>query len=333
MTFPLSRRATPALCHALLVLALATPLLHLPTASAQLALPNMGDGADITTSEERRLGDRIIRSLYRDPDYIDDLQLHTYVMDIWLPLVQASKDRGDMSQELQERFAWQVLLGRDKSINAFALPGGYLGVHLGLIGAVTSRDELASVMAHELTHVTQRHIARMIGEEKKSTPLLIAGMILGALAASKSPDAANAMIVGGQAAAIQNQLGFSRDMEREADRIGSSLLAPAGFAPQGAVSMFEKLQYASRLNDNGSWPYLRSHPLTTERIADMQARIPHGQQQAAQPAMEHAMMAARARVLSRPGTDKLRQWSRQPQMPEFANCRPSTKPDSCTRRS
>ena len=318
MTFPLSRRTTPVLRHALLVLALATPLLHLPTASAQLALPNMGDGADITTSEERRLGDRIIRSLYRDPDYIDDLQLHAYVMDIWLPLVQASKDRGDMSQELQERFAWQVLLGRDKSINAFALPGGYLGVHLGLIGAVTSRDELASVMAHELTHVTQRHIARMIGEEKKSTPLLIAGMILGALAASKSPDAANAMIVGGQAAAIQNQLGFSRDMEREADRIGSSLLAPAGFAPQGAVSMFEKLQYASRLNDNGSWPYLRSHPLTTERIADMQARIPHGHQQAAQPTMEHAMMAARARVLSRPGTDKLRQWSRQPQMPEFA---------------
>ena len=296
MTFPLSRRATPALRHALPLLALATPLLHLPTASAQLALPNMGDGADITTSEERRLGDRIIRSLYRDPDYIDDLQLHAYVMDIWLPLVQASKDRGDMSQELQERFAWQVLLGRDKSINAFALPGGYLGVHLGLIGAVTSRDELASVMAHELTHVTQRHIARMIGEEKKSTPLLIAGMILGALAASKSPDGANAMIVGGQAAAIQNQLGFSRDMEREADRIGSSLLAPAGFAPQGAVSMFEKLQYASRLNDNGSWPYLRSHPLTTERIADMQARIPHGQQQAAKPTMEHAMMAARARA-------------------------------------
>ena len=318
--------STRTLCSAARASALAVVLylgmVQLAPVHAQLALPNMGDGADITTSEERRLGDRIIRSLYRDPDYIDDPQLHAYVMDIWQPLVQASQARGDLSEELQERFAWQVLLGRDKSINAFALPGGYLGVHLGLIGAVGSRDELASVMAHELTHVTQRHIARMIGQDKRSTPLLIAGMILGALAVSKSPDAANALIVGGQAAAIQNQLSFSRDMEREADRIGYSLLGPAGFAPQGAVSMFEKLQHASRLNDNGSWPYLRSHPLTTERIADMQTRVPHDHQHAAKPTMEHAMMAGRARVLSRPGVDTLRQWMGLPRMPEFAGLGP-----------
>ena len=306
-----------------MVLALSTPLWHLAPAHAQIALPNMGDGAELTTSEERRLGDRIIRSLYRDPDYIDDPQLHAYVMDIWKPLVQASKARGDMTEELEERFAWQVLLGRDKSINAFALPGGYLGVHLGLIGAVSSRDELATVMAHELTHVTQRHIARMFGEEKKNMPFLIAGMVLGALAASKSPDAANALIVGGQAAAIQNQLSFSRGMEREADRIGYSLLAPAGFAPQGAVSMFEKLQHASRLNDNGNWPYLRSHPLTTERMADMQTRVPHGQTTPPIPTMEHAMMAGRARVLSRPGGDILRQWVRLPHTAEFAQRNPT----------
>lgn len=318
MTFARPSFALSCLQRAVFAVALVLPLWHLAPAQAQVALPRLGDGADITTSEERRLGDRIIRSLYRDPDYLDDPQLHAYVMRIWEPLVQAAQQRGDMSEELQERFAWQVLLGRDKSINAFALPGGYLGVHLGLIGAVTSSDELATVLAHELTHVTQRHIARMIGAEKRTTPLLIASMILGALAASGSPDAANALIVGGQAAAIQNQLGFSRDMEREADRIGYNLLAPAGFAPQGAVSMFEKLQQASRLNDNGSWPYLRSHPLTTERMADMQARIPQHQTQAAQNSLEHAMMAARAQVLSRPGTDKLRQWAAMPQADEFA---------------
>lgn len=312
-----TRWTAPVLRTSLLALALSTPLWHIAPSHAQVALPNMGDGADITTSEERRLGDRIIRSLYRDPDYIDDPQLHAYVMGIWKPLVAASKARGDLSEELQERFAWQVLLGRDKSINAFALPGGYLGVHLGLIGAVSSSDELATVMAHELTHVTQRHIARMFGEEKKNLPFMIAGMVLGALAASKSPDAANALILGGQAAAIQNQLSFSRGMEREADRIGYSLLAPAGFAPQGAVSMFEKLQHASRLNDNGNWPYLRSHPLTTERMADMQTRVPHDQTQAPTPTMEHAMMAGRARVLSRPGSDTLRQWVQQPKTPEF----------------
>lgn len=318
MTTALTRWTAPVLRTSLLVLALSTPLWHLTPVHAQLALPNMGDGAELTTSEERRLGDRIIRSLYRDPDYIDDPQLHAYVMGIWQPLVQAAKARGDLSEELQERFAWQVLLGRDKSINAFALPGGYLGVHLGLMGVVSSSDELATVLAHELTHVTQRHIARMFGEEKKNLPFLIAGMVLGALAASKSPDAANALIVGGQAAAIQNQLRFSRGMEREADRIGYSLLAPAGFAPQGAVSMFEKLQHASRLNDNGNWPYLRSHPLTTERMADMQTRVPHDQTQPPVPTMEHAMLSGRARVLGRPGGDVLRQWLQLPQTPEFA---------------
>lgn len=318
MTPAFIRRFTPVLRVSVLALALTAPVMGVAPAQAQLALPNMGDGAELTTSEERRLGDRIIRSLYRDPDYVDDPQLHAYVMQIWAPLVEAARARGELSAELQERFAWQVLLGRDKSINAFALPGGYLGVHLGLIGAVSSSDELATVMAHELTHVTQRHIARMFGEEKKNLPFMIAGMVLGALAASKSPDAANALILGGQAAAVQNQLRFSRDMEREADRIGYSLLAPAGFAPQGAVSMFEKLQHASRLNDNGSWPYLRSHPLTTERIADMQTRLPHGQSQPLQGSMEHAMLAGRARVLSRPGIDKLRQWIAQPLATEFA---------------
>ena len=281
---------------------------YMAGAQAQLALPSMGDGADLTASEERRLGDSIIASLYRDPDYIDDPQLHAYVLSVWEPLVKAARERGNLSEEISERFAWEILLGRDKSINAFALPGGYLGVHLGLIGAVSSSDELATVMAHELTHVTQRHIARMFGQEKKNMPIMIASMVLGALAASKSPDAANALIVGGQAATIQNQLGFSRDMEREADRIGYTLLEPAGFAPQGAVSMFEKLQHASRLNDNGSWPYLRTHPLTTERIADMHSRVPQGKNQPPQPTLEHALMAGRARVLSRPGIDTLRQW-------------------------
>jgi len=104
-------------------------------------LPHLGDGAELSLSQERALGDSIITSLYRDPDYLDDAPLHAYVMQIWQPLVQAALQRGDLSEELYQRFAWQVLLGRDRSINAFALPGGYLGVHTGLIGAVTHRDD------------------------------------------------------------------------------------------------------------------------------------------------------------------------------------------------
>ena len=294
------------------------------TSLAQTALPTLGDTSELTASAERRLGDRIIRELYRDPDYIDDPVIAEYVQSIWLPLKAAAQARGELSPELDERFAWEILLGRDRTVNAFALPGGYLGVHLGLIGVVTTRDELASVLAHELSHVTQRHISRLMTQQSKQTPLLLGAMVLGALAASKNPGATQALVVGGQALAMQNQLNFSRDMEREADRIGYGLMEPAGFAPQGFVSMFDKLQQANRLNDNGSWPYLRSHPLTSERMADMHSRIPPGGSGAAAAAgtppatFEHAMIAARARVLSNPGVDTLRQWVSEPQGSGFA---------------
>jgi len=294
-------------------------LLAAPSALAQNALPMLGDGAEIAASTERRLGDEIIRSLYRDPDYLDDAVLGEYVQGIFQSLLQAAKARGEMSPELQERFAWDILLGRDRTVNAFALPGGYFGVHLGLIAVVATRDELASVLAHELSHVTQRHIARLIGQQGRQAPWMLGAMVLGALAASRNPEAGQALMVGGQALAAQNQLNFSRDMEREADRIGYSLMATAGFAPQGFVTMFDKLQQANRLNDNGSWPYLRSHPLTTQRIADMRGRLESGTAPATQSStLEHLMMAARARVLMRPGTEQWRQWVNAPQTTGFA---------------
>ena len=283
------------------------------------ALPALGDTSELTVSAERRLGDRIASSIYRDPDYLDDPVLSDYLQSIWQPLMTAARARGDLGPELEERFAWDLMLIRDRSINAFALPGGYLGVHLGLIGVVNTRDELASVLAHELSHVTQRHISRLMSKQSQQTPWLIAAMVLAALAASKNPDAANAAIVGGQAMAVQNQLNFSREMEREADRIGFGVMADAGFDKQGFASMFDKLQQASRLNDSGSYPYLRSHPLTTERIGEVKARLQlEGGATVARPAAAaaaegadsarviHAMMAARARVLAAPGVDGLR---------------------------
>ena len=277
-------------------------------APAPSQLPTLGDGSDMSTSVERRLGDRIAREIYREPDFVDDPVLMDYVQGIWQPLLAASKARGEMSPELEERFAWELMLLRDRTVNAFALPGGYFGVHLGLVAIVSSRDELASVLGHELSHVTQRHISRLISRQGQQTPWMIGAMILGALAASKNPDAGNAMIVGGQAMAAQSQLNFSRDMEREADRVGFGVMTQAGFEAAGFVTMFGKLQQASRLNDNGAYPYLRSHPLTTERIADMQTRqalIKPGLLNATL-TLEHAMIAARARVLSNPGVDGLR---------------------------
>lgn len=258
---------------------------------------------------ERRLGDRIAREIYRDPDFLDDPVIADHVQAVWQPLLAAARVRGDLSAEMAERFAWEIMLGRDRTVNAFALPGGYFGLHLGLLAVVGSADELASVLGHELSHVTQRHISRLMARQGQMTPWAIGAMILGALAASKSADAANALIVGGQAVSAQSQLNFSRDMEREADRLGYGVMTQAGFDGRGFVGMFDKLQQASRLNDNGAFPYLRSHPLTTERIADMQSRQlldgPAAPAPTAISALRHALVSARARVLSNPGPDAL----------------------------
>lgn len=312
MRWKLLRRGWPWLVAAPLCL---TPLAWSHTEPVRApGLPSLGDGGDISLSDERRLGDQIVRQIYRDPAYLDDPVLHSYLMAIWQPLVEAARRRGDMPEELAERFAWEILIGRDRSVNAFALPGGYLGVYLGLIATVSTPDELASVLAHELSHVSQRHIARLITRQNQQTPWVIAAMVLSALAAnaSKNADIASAAIAGGQALAIQNQLNFSRDMEREADRVGFGIMTDAGFDGQGFVSMFEKLQSASRLNDDGSFPYLRSHPLTTERMADMAARVRDPAVERSAPRTPpvspafHAMMAARAAVLSETSADRLR---------------------------
>ena len=316
--FPSIRsRAYPWTLAAVVFMATATSLSLAQTPAATGSLPSLGDNSELSAAAERRIGDRIAVSIYRDPDYLDDPVLGDYLQNIWQPLMAAARARGELNAELEERFSWEVFLVRDRSVNAFALPGGYFGVHLGLIGAVGSADELAAVLAHELSHVTQRHISRLMTQQNRQAPWMIAAMVLGALAASKNPNAASAAIVGGQAVAVQNQLNFSRDMEREADRVGFGVMTDAGFASRGVASMFEKLQQASQLNDNGSFPYLRSHPLTTERIAEAQSRLQLDARASAKPSRQsesdagkarvlHAMMALRARILAGPGVDALR---------------------------
>jgi predicted Zn-dependent protease len=308
--------------HLLLIFSLLVPNLSLGQSAKMTPLLGVGEDGDLSLGAERRMGDAIAKQIYRDPDYLDDPLLNEYVDGIWQSLLQAARAKGELSAEMDERFAWRVMLARDRTVNAFALPGGYFGVHLGLIGLVANRDELASVLAHELTHVTQRHISRAITQQGRQTPVMIAAMILGAVAARKSPDGVSAVIAGSQAVAIQGQLNFSRDMEREADRLGLGLMQPAGFAPQGFVAMFEKLQQSTRLSDSGNFPYLRSHPMTTERMGDMQQRLLIQESKTVkntvvEPTLQHAMMSARARVLAEPGVDVLRLWAAEPQATGF----------------
>lgn len=281
-----------------LALLMALPSLPL---QAQVRLPALGEtaSADLSISAERRLGDQILREGRRDPAFLDDPVLQEYLQSLWDPLVAGARRLGNIDSEIDHAFAWEAFLVRDRSVNAFALPGGYVGVHLGLIALTTTRDQLASVLAHELTHVTQRHIARSIAPQQNASMVAIAALLLGILAASRSNnvDAANAAIMGGQAAAIQGQLNFSRDMEREADRVGFSVLANAGYSTAGMAAMFEKLDTATRLNDNNGFPYLRSHPLTVDRISEARNRTLLAGGAPRPPTIEHALMQARSRVL------------------------------------
>jgi len=283
-------------------LALPAPL----AASAQVRLPSLGESAsdDLSVSTEKRIGEQIMREGRRDPTYLDDPVLLDYLQSIWAPLVAAARERGDIEADTDRAFAWEAFLLSERSVNAFALPGGYVGIHLGLIAITTTRDQLASVMAHELAHVTQRHIARQIAPNQRASMVGLAAMLLGVLAASRgaSADVANAAISGGQAAAIQGQLNFSREIEREADRLGYGMLGSAGFDVIGMSEMFERMDAAQRFTDSGNFPYLRSHPLTVDRLAEARSRTlaPDGRgsgPRLGSAPLLHALMQARARVL------------------------------------
>ena len=269
--------------------------------AAQVRLPALGDAAaeEFSLGTERALGLQIMREIRRDPAYLDDPPLLDYLQRVWRPLVESARQRGEITPETAQLLAWEVFLVRDRSVNAFALPGGFVGVHLGLIAMTASGDELAAVLAHELSHVSQRHIARGVVNAQRTTLLSLAGLILGVLAASRagSSDGVQAAVVGSQAAAAQSQLNYSRDMEREADRVGFGVLTDAGYSPAGMAAMFEKLENATRLNDSGAYPYLRSHPLTVERISEARARTAFAGAASSADPLEHVLMGARARVL------------------------------------
>ena len=282
---------------------------------AQVRLPSLGESAteDFGVGTEKRLGEQIMREIRRDPDYLDDPVLLEYLQSIWQPLVAAARQLGNVEPDIDRQFAWEPFLIRDRNVNAFALPGGYVGVYLGLIALTASGDELASVLAHEMSHVTQRHIARTMVNSQRSSMVGLAALLVGILAAARSnnADVANAAIMGSQAATMQGQLNFSRDMEREADRMGYGVLGAAGFSTLGMATMFEKLDSANRINDSGSFPYLRSHPLTVERMSEARSRALFAGSGKAAPPLRHAMMQMRAKVLMDTDPQTLRRLQEQ----------------------
>ena len=243
---------------------LALVLFIIPAVLAE-GLPDLGDASqsDFTPAQERRLGENIMREVRADRSYYDDAEATDYISNLGNRLVSRGADT---------RQDFDFFLIRDPQINAFALPGGFIGVHTGLILAAQSESEVAGVMAHEIAHVTQRHISRMIAQQKQSQILSIAALAVAILASRASSDAAMAATAFGQAGLVQSQLNFTRDNEREADRVGFQILDRAGYDPHAMAVFFERLQRATRLYESGAPSYLRTHPLNYERIADIQSR-------------------------------------------------------------
>ena len=259
MTF---RRVTPLILSALL--ATSMPV-HCDTSRNEL--PDFGDssGSLISPAQEMALGEEFMRSIRARTTLVTDPDIQSYISRLGQRLVSNSDNPG---------YPFTFFVVDNAAINAFAGPGGYIGVHTGLILTAENESELAGVMAHEIAHVTQRHLLRAYeSANQMSLPTaaaMIAGILLGV--AANSPDAGIAAVSAVQAGNIQRQLNFTRANEKEADRIGIQTLARSGIDPYGMPSFFERLQQSTRLYGNNVPEFLSTHPVTTNRIAESMSR-------------------------------------------------------------
>lgn len=268
---------------------LALTALFIPTVLAE-NLPDLGEASQAVFSpqQERRIGEEIMHEVRADRSYLDDAELTGYLNNLGYRLVANSPDN---------RRAFEFFLVQDETLNAFALPGGYIGVHTGLIIASQSESELASVLAHEIAHIEQKHLSRIIAGTQQNSLTTLAAVAVAILAARSNPQVANAALATAQAASIQTQLNFTRDHEREADRVGLQILEHAGFDTHAMPAFFERLQKVGRVYDNNAPAYLRTHPLTTERIADVENRVAPLPYKQVKSSLEFQLLRAKLRAM------------------------------------
>jgi len=254
--------------RALTLLAISAVVFVSGAGADDIQLPDMGSPADaiLTKTTEAQIGRSIMRSIRLSGQVVEDPQINEYINEIG-HRIAAQTNEGD--------YEFTFFVVNDPRINAFALPGGYIGVHTGLIDATRNENELAGVLAHEIAHVTQRHIARAIHANSRqsilSTALMLGALILGA--AGGGGDAVQGAMAIAQGTAAQQQINFTRNNEYEADRIGIGALAEAGFDPHGMNSFFEVMSRQEFGAPDSRLPeFLRTHPVTTARIAEARAR-------------------------------------------------------------
>ncbi len=261
-----------------------------------LDLPDLGESARTTLSEleEVRVGREVMRQMRQHRDFVTDAELGNYLNTLGERLAASSA-----KPYLQLEF----FAVRDPSINAFALPGGFIGVHTGLLTASRNESELAGVLAHEIAHVTQNHIARLVDSQRSSGLTTLAALAVAILAARSNPEVAQAAVTTAQALSVQSQLDFTRENEKEADRVGFQNLERSGYDPAGMASFFERLMTQSRFQDNSAPTYLRTHPLSHERMADMQHRLTGLPYRQHQDSLEYTLL--RAKLMAEEGEPQL----------------------------
>lgn len=251
-------------------------------------LPDIGDNAgNISLAQEYRTGEAVIRNIRRAGGVLDDPLIQGYLNELGYRLVAPS--------ETQQIFHFFLI--KDSSINAFALPGGFIGINAGLILATKSESELAGVMAHEIAHITQRHHARQYEQGSNSIPIiaaLIAAMVLG----SQNNDIGHAALASAAAGSAQQQINFTRENEKEADRIGINLLINAEFNPNGMADFFDTMDKQSRFYGDSIPEFLRSHPVNPARIADAKHRANQHQNHLTTNSITYHLLRARLKVLA-----------------------------------
>lgn len=274
-----------------IAMTLAFSLASSPVSTAQeTRLPNIGGtgGGLISGQQESDIGQQVMVSIRRSAPRITDPLIYDYLSAIVYRLVpSAPLDNRNLTLALVD----------SPAINAFAVPGGIVGVNGGLFLNAATEQQFASVLAHELAHLSQRHFARRLEQQETSAPLTIAGMIAGiVLSAVTQSDIGIAAIAGTQALAIQNMLAYSRSHEQEADRVGLDILATAGLDPQGMPEMFEIMMRQNRLQGNNMPEYLSTHPLTQNRVADTRNRAEQYPEKTIRDAQEYHLMRSRLQV-------------------------------------
>ena len=235
--------------------------------SAQLSyaahndLPELGDASSgfVSQSQEHQLGRMWLRQLRAQANTINDPLTISFIEELIFRLAPHSEVR-------DHRFEFVVIDQGD--LNAFAVPGGIIGINLGIFLHANDEDEISSILAHELAHLSQRHFARQVENAERQAPIAIASLLASILLiATNNADAGIAGIIGSQAASAQSQLAYSRDWEREADRTGMKTLVNSGLDPHAMPSMFQQMLAANRYNERPP-EFLLTHPITDTRVSD-----------------------------------------------------------------